>query len=169
MSKLGRFIPLAICAAAITFLLPALASAQGNYDPDRDHDRDRDRDGRYNREALRHTTERLKDLSKDFEKRLDDSFDRTGYEDTSVEHRVLDLAKEFHNATKELDDRVDDNRDLDQSRDQARRVLRLGSAISRLMEHNRFEHKAEADWSQLRGNLRYVARAYRLEEDGDED
>jgi hypothetical protein len=159
-------IPTIFAAALIALALPALAAAQGSYDPyGGDYGRNggyrRDnRSSNYDQRRLRDSVKRLKDLSRDFERHLDSSLDRSRYDDSRREDRINDVAKAFHNAADTLKDRADDGRNLNRSSGEARRVLQLGSQLDRFMERNRLDNRVESDWSRIRQELRLIADVY---------
>ena len=88
-----------IATALLAFCLPSLAVAQGRYDP---YGRNRGY-GRYDVRYLRDSVRRLKDLSGRFEDHLDSALDRSRVDGTRREDHLNDIAREFHNAAKDLE------------------------------------------------------------------
>src|SRR5262245_17653642 len=97
MTKPRNLIKSILVAALFALCIPAVAAAQGTYDPwgrpvyrqDRDYRRDRDRNyedydydryGRYDRRYLRDTIRRLDRLSSQFQNDLDRVLDRSSEE-----------------------------------------------------------------------------------------
>ncbi|HYE64654.1 MAG TPA: hypothetical protein VD966_03665 [Pyrinomonadaceae bacterium] len=169
MIKKSTIIPTVLAAALLAICLPTLAAAQGGYDPwgrpdyRRDRDNRRDRDdlyGRYDRRALRDSVNRVKDKSKDFQRRIDSALDRSRYDGSRREDRINEVAKDFRRAAEDLKDRFNDGRDLNRSASEARRLLQIGSNIERFMARNRLDSRIESDWAQIRQGLRVIADAY---------
>ena len=168
-----------LAVAFVSLCLPVIAAAQGGYDPwgrgRRDERRDDDyrRGGRrrdddyrrrdeYGRRSLRDTVRRVKDASKDFQKEIDRALDRGRYDDTRLEDRINEVVKDFRKAAENLDGRVDDNRDLNRSATEARRLLELGGRIDRAMTRGRIDSRITNDWSRIRQDLQTIADVYGL-------
>lgn len=177
----------AIATLSILVLgLPAISSAQGRgRDRDRDddyygnqrdddyygnrrNDRNGNRDVRFNRN-LNGTVRSLRNRSNNFEKmvdRLNDRRDdrrdngRFGRFGTRDLDRLENLAEKFKSATKKLDNSYNDRGDFNKSRDEARRVLDLGSQIENEMYRLRGDRGLEAEWNRIEANLRVLANAY---------
>jgi hypothetical protein len=148
---------LALFAFSLLILgLPAIASAQwGNNRNDDDYYRN----GRNNRN-LQATIRNLKNRSHQFEHRLDRELDRSPYDDRKREDRINRLAEDFANATERLDDEYDNRRDYNDSYDEARRVLDLGSQIDRAISRARLNGNVQSDWNRIRQDLQVLASAY---------
>ncbi|MFN2516457.1 MAG: hypothetical protein ABR556_09600 [Pyrinomonadaceae bacterium] len=174
-----RTLRLSIFAAAILALcLPALAAAQGTYDPwgrnpdyqrDRDYRRDRNRDddyygrnGRYDERYLRNSIHRLDRLAKDFEKDLDRDLDRSREDGTRHEDRVNNEARDFRNAVGNLKSRFGNGRDLNRSINEAQRVLQEARRTERVTRHHFDNPRLASEWSQIQQELRVISDAYRL-------
>lgn len=174
-----RFIQTFILAALFALVLPVAASAQGNYDPygrDRDyrrdrnhHDRrDRNRDyGRngnnrygYDQRQLRDSVRRLKDRSNDFKKHIDSALDHSRYDGRRREDRINEEARDFQNAADRLKDRYNNGRNINNSTEDARRLVQLGSRIDRFIARNPLDSRTTSDWSAIRQDLRVIANAY---------
>lgn len=173
MTYRRKLIPTIFAVALIALCLPAMAAAQGSYDPyggdngrgrddRRDDRRNNDRYGNYDQRRLRESVKRLDNLSGDFKRHLDSALDRSRYDDSRREDRINDVAKEFRNATDNLKDRYDDGRNLNRSSGEARRVLQLGGRIDGFMRRNQLDGRVESDWSRIRQELNVVAYAYGL-------
>lgn len=167
MATRRRLIPTVILAAFIVISLPAMAAAQGNNPWWRDRDNGRDRGGvnndyynRYNRERLRSSARRVSDLSRQFERDLDRTLDRSRIDGTLREDRINDVARDFRFAAQSFRNRLGDARNLYGTTDEARQLLRLGSRIDRLMSRIRLNSRAEYDWAQIRQELRVISDVY---------
>lgn len=136
--------------------LPAAASAQW-----RDNRRNDDYYGNsgYNRN-LQSTVRNLKNRSQQFERRVDRELDRSRYDGRNQEDRINDLAEDFANAADRLDDEYDNQRDYNSSRDEAQRVLQLGSQLDRIISRARFSNNIQSEWSRIRQDLQVLANAY---------
>src|SRR5688572_13310867 len=173
MNRISRFF--AISAFALMILgLPAIASAQwGN----RDRDDDYYGNGRYNRN-LRATVQNLKNRARNFESatnrvedRRDDRDDRygnrgpwggnrNGGRNGGDVGRLEDLADSFRRATDRLEDAYGNGRNLNGSRDEARRVLDIGGQIENEIRRLRGGRNLERQWSQIRNDLNVIASVY---------
>ena len=150
----------------VVLALPAVASAQW-----RDRDRDDDyygrndddyRNGRYNRN-IRGTIQNLKNRARNFERRTDDmdnrrDDDRYGRRDRY--DNLEELADRFSRATNDLANEYGNGRNLNGSRDEARRVLDIGSQIESVLYNSRGSRRASNDWNQISYDLRILADAY---------
>ncbi|HEX8709139.1 MAG TPA: hypothetical protein VF723_12910 [Pyrinomonadaceae bacterium] len=178
MANRRRIIPTVIAAALIALCLPALAAAQGNYDPwgrdrrdNRDYGRDRDyrrSGGRYgyDNRAVRDAARRVDDRSGDFQRHLDSALDRSRYDDTRREDRINERAREFRSAADNFRDRLGDARDLYRASNEARRLLQLASQLDRVVGRTRLDSRTASDWSQITQDLRLIADAYGLSFNG---
>jgi hypothetical protein len=157
-----RTILLTVIATALLALsLPSMAAAQGNYDPyyRRNRDRRDDNYGRYDTRYLRDSVRRLKDLSGRFEDNLDRALDRSRVDGTRREDQLNNVARDFHRAAKDLENRFDDRRDLNRSAGEAQRVLNLGSQLDRIVQRVG-DGRVRSDWMQIRQELNVIADAY---------
>ena len=155
MNRFKKFA--AFFAFALMILgLPAIASAQW-----RDNRRNDDNYGNrnYNRN-LQSTIRNLKNRSERFEKILDRELDRSRYNNRNREDRLEDMAESFRRAVKRLDDEYDNRRDYNNSSDEARQVLNLGSQLDRALSRARFSGTVQGEWNVIRQDLRQLANAY---------
>lgn len=136
--------------------IPIVASAQW-----RDNRRNDDYYGNngYNRN-LQSTVRNLKNNSKQFKKRVDRELDRSRYDGRRQEDRINDLAGDFANAADRLDGEYDNSRDYNNSRDEAQRVLQLGSQLDRIISRAQFSYNIQNEWSRIRQDLQILANAY---------
>jgi hypothetical protein len=135
--------------------LPAIASAQWRDNRNDDYNRS----GNYNRN-LQSTIRNLKNRSNQFERRLDRELDNSRYDERRREDRLNQLARDFANATERLDSEYDNRRDYNESTDEARRVLDLGSQIDRVISRARLNGNVQGDWNRIRQDLQVLASAY---------
>lgn len=146
--------------------LPAIASAQYR-DRDRDDDyygrNDGYRNSRYNRN-IRGTVQSLRNRARNFERRLDRIDDRRDdrYNRRDRYDALEQLADRFARATNDLADEYGNGRDMNNSRDEARRVLDLGSQIESILYSGRANRNASNEWSQISNDLRVLSSAYGL-------
>ncbi|MGB7926337.1 MAG: hypothetical protein WCF57_24060 [Pyrinomonadaceae bacterium] len=157
-----RIILLTVIATALLALgLPSMAAAQGNYDPyyRRDRNRRDDNYGRYDTRYLRDSVRRLKNLSGRFEDNLDRALDRSRVDGTRREDHLNDIAREFHRAARDLENRFDDRRDLNRSAGEAQRVLNLGEQLDRVVQRVG-DGRVRSDWIQIRQELNVIGSAY---------
>ncbi len=135
--------------------LPAIASAQWRDNRNDDYNRS----GNYNRN-LQSTIRNLKNRSNQFERRIDRELDNSRYDERRREDRLNQLARDFANATERLDSEYDNRRDYNESTDDARRVLDLGSQIDRVISRARLNGNVQGDWNRIRQDLQVLASAY---------
>jgi len=157
---------LSIAAFSLLVLgLPAIASAQygnGGYYPNGGYG-----NGGYGNNGyygnIRSTVQNLKMQAQNFE-RLTDRNGRYGnngggwgrYDNNDLE----DLADRFAKATDRLEDKYGRGRNLDNSADEARRVLDIASQIDQSMYRSRSDYAAQNVWDQIRNDLQIVANTY---------
>lgn len=160
--------------------LPALASAQvgtqgrgrgpwNQRDNRRNNDCD-DRDYRngdyrngnygYNSAQLRSSVRQLKELSKTFQRHLDDALDNSRYDDRDIEDRINQTARDFRDAASRLESRYDNGRDLNRSANEAREVIRLGEQLDSFVARNRLDRQVQNDWYRISDELEVIADAY---------
>ncbi len=152
--------------ALLVLSLPSVASAQwrdnrNNRDDDDGNYRNDDynRNGRYNRN-IESTVRNLKNNSRQFEKRLDRELDNSRYNGRNREDRINQLARDFADAAKRLDDRYDDRRDYNNSYDEAQRVLQLGNQLDQAIYRSRLNGNVQNDWYRIQQDLNALADAY---------
>lgn len=163
-----RTLKFSIFAAAIIALcLPALAAAQGTYDPwgrNRDDDR-RNRNGnygRYDERYVRDSIHRLDRLAKELDRDVDRALDRSRRDGTRREDIINNEARQFRNAVSSLKSRFGNGRDLNRSRNEAQRVLLEAQQLERIVANRRIDNEVANDWAQIRPELRVIADAYNL-------
>lgn len=161
---------IALSAFSLLILgLPAIASAQWR-DRDRDDDYNRGgygrNNGRYNQ--LDAVIRNLENRAKRFENQMDrqDNDNYGGYGGYGRNNRRNDnleeLSDRFVNAAKRLDNEYDDRGDFNRSRDEAQRVLEIGSQISRVLSRSRNDNYLYNEWNGIENDLRIIANAYGL-------
>jgi hypothetical protein len=168
--QMKRFTKLAsiFALALVVLALPAIASAQWR-DRDRDDDRygrnddDYYRNSRYNRN-IRGTIQNLRNRARNFERRIDRIDDRRDdrYGRRDRFDNLEELADRFARATNDLAGEYGNGRNMNNSRDEARRVLDIGSQIDSLMYNTRSNRNGANEWNQISYDLRILADAYGL-------
>lgn len=139
--------------------LPTLASAQ--WDNNRDNrDDDYYGNGSRNNRNLQGTIKNLKNSSSHFESRVDRELDNSRYDGRRREDRILQTARDFKNAAEQLDRSYDNRRDYNNSQDEARRVLDLGSQLERMVSRLQTSSHLDSDWNKIRRDLNVLANAY---------
>jgi len=156
--------------------LPALAAAQGSYDPysrNRDYDRDgdyrRDRNqndnygyDRYDSRYLRDSIRRLDRLSRDFASDLDRELDHSREEGSRHEDHLNADAKQFRRAVVDLRNAFNE-RNLDSSADEAHRVLDSASHLEDVASHHFDNDRLISEWSQISQELSVISDAYGIQ------
>jgi hypothetical protein len=168
-----RFTNLAsiLALSMVVLILPAVASAQwrngnGNGNGNGNND-DYYRNGSYNRN-LRGTIQNLKNRARNFERRLDRVDDRnnnTGWGNNNNRRydSLEQLADRFARATNDLANEYGNGRDLNGSRNEARRVLDIGSQIDNILYRSRSGNRQVAnEWDKISYDLRVLADTYGL-------
>lgn len=153
----------------LVLALPAVASAQWR---DRDRDDDYYGNSRYNRN-IRGTVQNLKNRSRNFERltnRIEDRDDDRddhwrnrrggGWNNNGDIGRLEDLADRFKRATDDLADEYGNGRNLNNSRDEAQRVLDIGSEIDQALYSRRGSNNLQREWNQISNDLRILEDAY---------
>lgn len=157
--------------ALIVLALPSLSSAQRR---DRDDDYYGNgnggyRNGSYNRN-IRGTIQNLKNRARNFERRVDRIDDRDddrygngryGRNNNRFDN-LEELSDRFARATDDLADAYGNGRNMDGSRDEARRVLDIGSQIERALYNSRSNRNAANEWNKISYDLRVLSDAYGL-------
>ena len=174
MNRITKYF--AVGAFALMILaLPSVASAQWG---GRDRNDDYYGNGRYNRN-IRGTLQSLKGKARAFENqtnraedRRDDRDDRwggiggiwSGNRDRNRRGgdygRLEDLADRFRKATDNLADEYGNGRNLNNSRDEARRVLDIGNQIENEIRNLRGGNNLQRQWNNIRRDLNVVADVY---------
>ncbi len=158
--------------ALIVLALPSIGSAQR-----RDRDRDDDYYGRNNDDNYRNggnnnsrnirgTIESLRNRARNFERRMDqidNRNDNVRYKRNNNRYGNLEeLSDRFSRATANLADEYGRGRNMDNSRDEARRVLDIGSQIENALRNSGANRHATGEWGQISRDLRIIANAYNL-------
>ncbi len=166
-----RTLKLSIFAAAVLALcLPALAAAQGTYDPwGRNRNDNYGRYGRYDERQLRDSIHRLDRLAKELERDVDRALDRSRSDGTRREDMVNNEVRQFRHAVGNLKSRFGNGRDLNRSRNEAARVMQESQQLNRLAGARRMDNEVANDWAQIRQELRIIANAYNLGNYGYDD
>jgi hypothetical protein len=147
-------------AALLALCLPALAAAQGGYGyPDYGRNRNGNNGG-YDQRYLKDSIQRLDRLAKDFERDLDRALDHSRVNGSTREDRMNAQGHEFRRAVGNLKSAFGNGRDLNRSRDEARRVLQESQQFNRLGRN--VDNRVASEWSQIQQELRIVSDAYGL-------
>ena len=173
MNRITRFFTVAAFALMI-LALPTVASAQwGGRDRDDDYG-----NSRYNRN-IRGTLQSLKNRARNFEQATNRAEDRrddrrndrddarwggiwngNGNRRGGNVGRLEDLADRFRRATDDLADEYGNGRNLNGSRDEARRVLDIGNQIENELRNLRGGRNLDRQWSQIRSDLNVISSVY---------
>lgn len=159
----------------LVLALPSVASAQW-----RGQDRNDDyygRNGGYyggNYSNLRGVVERLENRARTFERQLDRIDDRRDngrwgngrWGNNGRVDSLEVLSDRFSRAASDLRNEFGRGRNMNNSRDEARRVLDLGSQIESQLSRSRVNRNAERHWRQISNDLRIIANAYSLAYNG---
>lgn len=166
----------------VVLALPSIASAQYR-DRDRDDDyygRNRDDDDYYGRHRnddyygnnrygrnIRGTIQNLKSHARNFERRIDRIDDRNDdrygrYGRNNRYDNLEELSDRFSRAAEDLADAYGRGRNMNNSRDEARRVLDIGSQIENILYRSRANRNAMGEWNQISRDLRIISDAYGL-------
>lgn len=162
-----------LAGAILALCLPVLAVAQGTYDPygrNRDYGRDgdyrRDRNqndnygyDRYGDRYLRDSIRRLDRLSRDFERDLDRELDHSREDGSRHEDHLNADAKQFRRAVVDLKNAFNE-RNLDDSADEAHRVLDAASHLEDVSSHHFDNDRLISEWSQISQELSVISDAY---------
>ncbi|NNF00747.1 MAG: hypothetical protein HKN25_17150 [Pyrinomonadaceae bacterium] len=115
----------------------------------------------YNRN-LNSTINNLERKARRFEDVLDRELDRSQYNGSRREDQLNNLAKRFKNAAEDLADEYDNQRDYNRSRDEAQKVLSLGSQLGSALRGSRANRNPtlQSSWRSIRQDLRSLSQAY---------
>lgn len=166
MNRVKRIIGL-MAFTLMILSLPAIASAQWRNDDD-DYNRN-GRNGGYGNGQyggygngqyggygnLSSTIRDLKRKSSQFERQMDRSLDRSRYDGSDREDRIMDVVRDFDNAVDQLN--TGRNR---QDNGEMRRVLDLGRQIDRQMARLRLNGNLTQLWSSIQYDLNTLGNAY---------
>ena len=151
---------IAISAFSLLILgLPAIASAQW-----RDRDDDYYGNNRNNRN-IQATVKNLKNRARNFERRVDRYDDRNddrwgNNRNRNYGDNLDQLANRFKDATNDLENSYGRGRNLNNSADEARRVVDLARQIDQALYNTRGDRGVENEWSQIRSDVRMIADVY---------
>lgn len=159
MNRIKNWI--AISAFSLLILgVPAIASAQWGGS----------NGGYYGNGNIKSTVRNLKNRAKSFERdvdRYDDRYDNRnnrggygGYGNNNYNGDLNDLADQFKDATNDLEDAYGNGRNLNNSADEARRVLDIASEIDRAVYNSRGGRSLQGQWSSMRQDLNVLANTY---------
>lgn len=171
MNRVKRIIGL-MAFTLMILSLPAIASAQWRNDDD-DYNRN-GRNGGYGNGQyggwgnggygngqyggygnLSSTIRDLKRKSSQFERQMDRSLDRSRYDGSDREDRIMDTVRDFDNAV----DQLNSGRNR-QDNGEMRRVLELGRQIDRQMARLRLNGNLTQLWNSIQYDLNTLGNAY---------
>jgi len=169
MNRIKSFLTIG-AFSVVVLALPAVASAQwgGN---NRNDDIWAGRNGNYGN--IRGTVQSLENRARNFDRevsRVDNRRDAR-YDRYDRFDNLDQLASRFKNAAQNLADEYGRGRNMNNSRDEAQRVLSLGSQIGQVMYSNSRNNGRNRnsdrgylmnDWGQIDRDLQTIARAYGL-------
>jgi hypothetical protein len=147
----------------LVFALPVIASAQWQ-------GRNDDYWGGRNARNIRGTIVSLQNRARDFDRqvdRMDDRRDNRRYDRYDRYDRLDTLSSRFKSAADSLASEFGRGRNLNNSRDEAQRLLALGSQIDQVVDNSRGGRGGnaqylESQWRQIEGDLRTIANFYGL-------
>lgn len=141
--------------------LPNFVSAQWQNRDDDNYGRGTSgRNGGYNNSSLQSAINRLKNNSREFQRRLDRELDNSRYDGRNREDQINRLANDFKNAANRLENSFGNGRNMNKSSDEAQRVLSLGAQLEREMSRTRINSNIQRDWNPIRQDLRTISDAY---------
>ena len=112
---------------------------------------------RLNDKEVEKIIHRIEEQSDRFRSSLDSALDKSRLNGTDREDEINRFIKDFYEQTKQLHDHFDHHRSAGAD---VQTVLERAARIDDFMRRNRFEAKAENDWSTLKSNLDELAAAY---------
>ncbi len=169
MNRIKSFIVVG-AFSLVVLALPGIASAQwgGN---NRNDDIWAGRNGNYGN--IRGTVQSLENRARNFDRQVNrvDNRRDARYDRYDRVDNLDQLSSRFKNAAENLADEFGRGRNMNNSRDEAQRVLSLGSQIDQVMYNmsrnngrNRNSDRGylTSEWNQIDNDLRTIARAYGL-------
>lgn len=167
MKRIRSFIAVG-AFSLLAFALPAVASAQWN-------GQNRNDDNWRNNSNIRGTIQSLENRARNLDRqvnRIDDRRDNrqdrnVGYDRNDRIDNLDRLTTQFKNAAERLANEYGRGRNMSNSRDEAQRVLNLGSQIDQVIDNSRRNRNGNVaglqnEWNQIENDLRTIARAYNL-------
>jgi hypothetical protein len=140
--------------------IPAIASAQW-----RDNRNGGYGNGNYNNGALKSTIKRVKSQAKQLENAFDHNNNNGRYGGYGNNGSLEDLTDQFKNAADDLEDQFGNGRNLNNSYNEANRLLQIGQQIDRMIGNNRgnrggYNSNGTYAWNSIRNDLQTIANAY---------
>ncbi|HQX54492.1 MAG TPA: hypothetical protein PLP07_01095 [Pyrinomonadaceae bacterium] len=112
---------------------------------------------------IRSTVQNLKMRAKNFERMTDQNGRYGNYSNGNIE----DLADQFQKAANKFEDKYGRGRNMDNSADEARRVIEIGSRIDSQIYNSRGNDVLQNQWNEISNDLRIIANAYGINYYGD--
>ena len=134
-----------------------------NYGRDDDYNRrngNGSRNGGYYGNDVRYSIQRVKALSRSFQRDFDRALDNSRYDGRDAEDRINEVVKDFRDAASNLEDRYDDGRNRNNGANEARELIQLGNRIDRFLDRNRLDSRVTSQWHEIAQNLRTIGSAY---------
>lgn len=116
----------------------------------------------FSRQYVEQLLERIEERSDAFSNQLNKSLDRSRLDSTRVEDNITAQVRDLENSTDELRREYDHNDTRGENLAEARKVLRTGTIIDRIMKRRNFSRAAENNWLRLRTELNLLARVYSI-------
>ncbi len=168
-----RLLSISFALALFAIGMSGVANAQYRNDDRYERNNDpyyrNDRNQTYYGGNVRDAVRRVEDLSDDFNDRIEDALDRSRYDGTRREDRVTNVSSQFEETADQLSKRFGNGRNLNNTRDIARRLLEQGAQLDRFIASNRFDGRIESQWAQINQNLNIIANAYGFRYNGGND
>ncbi|HEX9929219.1 MAG TPA: hypothetical protein VGB02_11840 [Pyrinomonadaceae bacterium] len=112
--------------------------------------------------AIDQTIRRVETNADAFVAAINDSLDRSRLEDTKLEDRINERARELGDATDKLRREFDRGDSLAENKQYVRNCLNIARTINGIVRRRNFGAKTEGIWAQVRRDLNSLARAYGL-------
>ncbi len=114
----------------------------------------------HERRILRDTARRIDSNARDLQRHVDRALDHSRANGTRREDRINDDFRDFRNAAARFRDTAGDSNNLNQSADEARRLMQLSSRVSNYLRRLRLDSRTANDWARIRNDLRTVSDIY---------
>ena len=114
----------------------------------------------YERRQLRDAARRIESRSRELQRDVDRLLDQSRHDGTRREDRVNDEVRDLRNAADRFRDRAGDSNNLNNSADEARRLLQEAERVGNMLRRLRLDGRTQNTWSQIRQDLRLVADIY---------
>jgi len=109
--------------------------------------------------TVQYTLNRIEARTDRFKRSMNSALDRSKYNNTDTEDRILDYITQFENSTDRLKQRFDAKKSVETD---VTDVLNRAAFINSFMKNNRLASRAERDWRMVRSDLNVLARHYNV-------